>query len=198
MLKVALTGGIGSGKTTVSRIFEHIYHIPIYSADEHAKLLMEQDENIKSQLLDIMGNESYMNQQLNRPYLANILFHNIEIKTKIDNLVHTAVIHDYLQWSEQPLNVPYYLHEAALVFEAKMEHLFDKIIVVYSPMEIKIQRLLKKGMTLNDIRARMNAQIPDEEKIKKADFIITNNEQESLIEQVIVIHKQLNNCPDIH
>jgi dephospho-CoA kinase len=193
MLKIALTGGIGSGKTTVSKIFGYSFQIPVYYADERARMLMEQDVHIKKQLITLAGNEAYVNKHLNKSYLAHMLFNNPEIKAKIDGIVHKAVIEDYMLWQKKQTGSPYHLHEAALVFEAGMTSLFTQIIVVTAPLEIKVQRLLKKGMAMDDIQARIQAQLSDEEKIKKSDFVIQNDEKTSLIEQVNVIHKILIN-----
>jgi len=191
MKSIGLTGGIGSGKTTISKIFINNWHIPVYFADERAKWLMQNNETIKNFLIDIVGSDSYTKGNLNKKYIASIIFNNENVKQKLEAIVHQAVINDYNEWKQNNNNVPYVIHEAALIFESKLESNYDKIISVISPMSLRIKRLKERGMELTDIEKRMKAQTTDEYKISLSDFVIINDEQHSLIEQVLNIHNSL-------
>jgi len=191
MLSIGLTGGIGSGKTTVSKLFIHNWNVPVYFADERAKWLMQNNETIKNFLIDILGSDSYSKGTLNKKYIASIIFSNENVKQKLETIVHQAVIDDYYQWKSQYKNVPYVIHEAALIFESKLENNYDKIISVISPLPLRIKRLQERGMELSDIEQRIKAQTTDEYKQSLSDFIIINDEQHSLIEQVLNIHNKL-------
>lgn len=192
MISIGLTGGIGSGKTTVSQIFKHNWNIPVYYADERAKWLMQTDENIKTFLLDILGHDSYEKGNLNKEYIASVIFNNFEVKSKLESVVHKAVINDYELWKTSIIDASYIIHEAALIFESQLQTNYDKIISVISPLELRVKRLIDKGMNIRDAEKRIEAQTTDDFKIKNSDFVIFNNEKESLLEQVMNIHRILN------
>lgn len=193
MISVGLTGGIGSGKTTISQIFKNNWNIPIYNADERAKQLMQHDETIKNFLIDILGPDSYSKGSLNKEYVASVIFNNIEVKSKLESVVHKAVINDYNNWMVLNSNNTYLIHEAALIFESKFQNHYHKIISVISPLELRLKRLVERGMNINDAEKRIALQTTDDFKIKNSDFVIYNNETESVLEQVIAIHKTLIN-----
>lgn len=193
MISVGLTGGIGSGKTTISQIFKNNWNIPIYNADERAKWLMHNDETIKNFLIDILGPDSYTKGSLNKEYIASVIFNNSEVKLKLEKVVHKAVIDDYNIWLASNSNHTYVIHEAALIFESKLQNHFDKIISVVSPMELRLKRLIERGMNIKDIEKRIKLQTKDDYKIKNSDFIIHNNESDSVLKQIITIHKILTN-----
>ncbi|MGQ9848008.1 MAG: dephospho-CoA kinase [Bacteroidales bacterium] len=191
MISVGLTGGIGSGKTTISQIFKNNWNILIYNADERAKWLMQNDETIKNFLINILGPNSFCNGILNKEYIASVIFNNSELKLKLENLVHKAVIDDYNIWAASNCNHTYLIHEAALIFESKLQNHFHKIISVVSPLELRLKRLVERGMNINDVKKRIALQTTDDFKIKNSDFVIYNNEKESVLEQVLTIHKTL-------
>lgn len=190
MKKIALTGGIGSGKTIVARLFE-ILGIPIYYSDLRAKELMIQDEDLMAAIQKSFGQESYLEGQLNRAYLAERVFNDTHQLELLNDLVHPAVFRDQEKWFST-LNAPYAIVESAIIIELGREASFDHVLLVTAPEDLRIKRIkARDGATESSIRKRMDAQLSQEEKLKKADFRIVNNEQESLIEQVMQIHQQL-------
>lgn len=190
-LKIGLTGGIGSGKTTVAKIFNTL-NIPIYYADDSAKWLMQHDEKVIQAIKQLFGEEVYTsNQELNRPYLANIVFKDKTALKQLESIVHPAVFKHSEQWLQnQPDGTPYVIREAALTFESGSYKFQDKVITVYAPEQIRIERVKERdNTTVEQIKARMNKQMPDAEKVKLADFVIYNDGQQLLIPQVLKIHR---------
>lgn len=189
---IGLTGGIGSGKTTVSKIFS-ILGIPIYYADDRAKWLMVNNANLIADIKLNFGNDSfYEDGSLNRVYLGDKVFKSQEQTTLINSLVHPAVKSDFEQWASRQ-TAPYVIKEAALLFETGSYQQLDKTINVSSPIKIRIARILMRDThrteaQLNEI---IDKQWPDEEKNKLADFVIKNAENKLLIPQVLEIHSQL-------
>lgn len=191
-LLVGITGGIGSGKSTVARIFS-ILGIPIYYADDRAKWLMANDPKLKKQIMDHFGNESYSEDGiLNRAFLATKVFADEEKVKIINSLVHPAVRLDFENWSNAQ-NSHYVLKEAALLFETGSYKDLDKVINVSTPIKIRISRVLMRDPHRNEkqINDIIDKQLPDEEKNKLADFIIKNTDNKMLIPQVLEIHNQL-------
>lgn len=192
-IKVGITGGIGSGKSTVCKIFK-ILGIPVYSADDRAKWLMAHDPALKSKLSETFGPDTFLPDGiLNRAFLAKEVFSDPEKVKKINALVHPAVGQDFKSWAEKQ-NAPYILKEAALLFETGASKELDKIITVSSPLKIRMARVLMRDPhrdkdQINDI---INQQLPDEKKNELADFVIKNAENKLLIPQILEIHKQLN------
>jgi dephospho-CoA kinase len=189
---VGITGGIGSGKSTVARIFS-ILGIPIYYADERAKWLMANDPELKKQILNNFGSESYSEEGvLNRAFLASKVFSDEEKVKIINALVHPAVVADFEKWAHDQ-NSPYVLKEAALLFETGSYKDLDKVINVSSPIKIRISRVLMRDPHRNEKQVNdiIDKQLPDEEKNKLADFVIKNTDNKMLIPQVLEIHKQL-------
>lgn len=188
MLTVGVTGGIGSGKTTVCRIFE-VLGIPVYYADDRAKQLMQEDDELIAQIKKLFGEEAYQGQQLNRPYIAQKVFNNKILLNELNNIVHPAVFRDATHWMQQQTGVPYAIEEAALLFETGSYKKLDKMITVHTSLQERIQRLKKRdNATYEEITARMKHQWNDEDKIKLADFVIYNDGDHSLIKQVLAIH----------
>jgi dephospho-CoA kinase len=192
MLKVGITGGMGSGKTTVCKIFETL-GIPVYYADDRAKYLMKNDKELRQKIISIFGSNAYQNDnELNRSYIADIAFHDPEKLRKLNEAVHPAVFKDGDIWHKEQKDVPYTLKEAALLFESGGYKKLDKIITVTSPLELRIKRILKRDKTTREaVLARIKNQMPDEEKKAQSDFIIFNDEKQSLINQVLAIHHEL-------
>ena len=170
---VGITGGIGSGKSTVAKIFE-ILGIPVYYADDKAKSLMNHDSELKEQIIQEFGEESYNSEgDLNRKYLASTVFSDPEKVKKINSLVHPAVGRDFETWASIQ-STSYVLKEAALIFETGGEKKLDAVINVSSPLKIRVNRVLMRDphRSLEQINQIIDQQIPDEDKNERADFVI--------------------------
>lgn len=190
MLRVGITGGIGSGKSTVAKIFE-VLGIPVYYADEAARRLINEDEEIKKNLIEHFGPESYKEGKLNRSYIASIVFNNKEKLELLNLLTHPTTIRDANEWM-QSQNAPYTLKEAALIFESGSSEHLDFVIGVYTPAPLRIQRIMQRDkITKEEVQQRMNRQIDDEIKMKLCDAIIINDEQQLIIPQVLQLHEKL-------
>ncbi len=194
MLKVGVTGGIGSGKTTVCRIFETL-GIPVYYADDRAKWLMAHDPELKAAITGLFGAGAYSPEgALNRKYIANIVFRNSEKLEALNGLVHPAVFADGERWNEaqQQKGAPYTIKEAALIFESDSHQALDKVITVTAPEALRIERVMERdGADREAIRARMARQLPEVEKAARSDYVIINDGRHSLIQQVLKIHREL-------
>ncbi len=191
-LKIGITGGIGSGKTTVCHIFETL-GIPVYYADDRAKALMIEDTQLIKGIKNLFGEAAYFEDgSLNRQHISEIAFSNPLILKELNALVHPAVHADGAHWHDAQTAAPYTLKEAALHFESGGFRLMDKMICVVAPKEMRIERvLLRGGLNHAEIEARMSKQLSDEEKIEQSDFVIHNDTQTGLIQQVLAIHKAL-------
>jgi dephospho-CoA kinase len=190
MLKVGLTGGIGSGKTTVAKVFE-VLGIPVYYADDAAKRLMNEDEQLKQQLIQHFGEATYTNGVLNRTHLSSIVFQNKEQLERLNSLVHPATIADAAKWFNNQ-SAPYVIKEAALLFESGTADGLDKVIGVWAPATIRIKRVMDRDkVTAEEVKRRMNNQIEETIKMRLCDFIIENNEQQLVTTQVLELHEQL-------
>ena len=189
MLKIGITGGIGSGKTTICTIFE-LLNIPVYNADIRAKQLMVSEENLIESIKILLGNKSYTEKgELNRPYIANIIFNNIRKLGKLNSLVHPAVKTDFEKWASTQES-KYVIKEAALLFEAGSYKDLDFNILVSAPLEIRISRVMKRDNTDREsIIARVNNQMAEGDKIKLADYYINNDGNHSLINQILDLHE---------
>lgn len=190
MLKIGITGGIGSGKTTVSRIFE-ILGIPVFYADDAAKSVMNTDQLLIKSIKKAFGRDAYTaDQQLNRKYLANLVFGNEQKLAELNSLVHPAVFRAFDTWAVLHRNSPYVLKEAALLFESGSYRSCDKNILVTAPEKLKIARVMSRDHTSAEaVKARMNRQFTEEQSIQLADFIIVNDEEQLIIPQVLSLHE---------
>lgn len=190
ILKVGLTGGIGSGKTTVAKIFE-TFGIPVYYADDAAKRIMNENETLRAGIIDLFGAESYEGNQLNRPFVASRVFNDEQQLLALNALVHPLTIEDAEKWMGQQ-TAPYIIKEAALVFESDVWKHLDKVIGVSAPHELRLQRTMQRDkITSEAVEARMAKQMIEEEKMKRCDYVIYNNEEQLLIPQVIALHEKL-------
>lgn len=191
MLQVGITGGIGSGKTTVCKIFEQL-GIPVYYADDRAKQLMVEQPSLIQQIKDLLGEEAYLNGALNRQYVANIVFSDTEKLSQLNALVHPAVALDGEQWHQMQKNVPYTLKEAALLYEAGSYQQLDRMICVVAPDELRIERVMQRDQVERSaVEARMAKQWPQKQKALLSDFLIYNDGTAFLIQQVLRIHQKL-------
>ena len=191
MLRIGLTGGIGSGKTTVARVFETL-GVPVYYADDAAKRLMNQDPAIRSALIEKFGEAAYLESgALNRPYLASLVFENPEKREQLNQLIHPATIADANQWLREQRGA-YALREAALLFESGAAAGLDYVIGVSAPVALRLQRVMKRDQLSEDaVKKRMATQLQDAIKLKLCDFVIVNDERVALLPQVLALHKKL-------
>ena len=191
MLQVGITGGIGSGKSLVCKIFQ-VLEIPVYDADSRAKLLMIGDEVLVNQIKKEFGNEAYSNGVLNRKHIGEKAFGDPEKLKVLDDLVHPRVASDYEQWVKKQ-SAPYVIKEAALLFEAGSYKTLNKIIVVSASEEVKVKRIKIRDPHRSEqmIKDIIKNQMPDQEKVSRADFVVVNDESQLVIPQVIAIHQHL-------
>jgi dephospho-CoA kinase len=196
MLKVGLTGGIGSGKSTVAKIFESL-GIPVYDADKEAKQLMETDEGLKAAIKKTFGADTYKKEKLDRELLASIVFNDNYKLDLLNSFVHPATIRHASKWIKglkdpSRKSSPYIIKEAALIFEAGSAGILDFVIGVFAPLELRIKRVMNRdGLSRDEILKRINRQIKEEIKMRLCDIIITNDEQTPVLPQVMEIHRQL-------
>lgn len=191
-LRIGLTGGIGAGKTTVSRVFS-LLGVPVYYADDRAKWIMNHDEELKTIIQNAFGVESYQKDgMLNRNYLAATVFADPEKTKKINSLVHPAVGKDFEKWAKSR-NEDYVLKEAALLFETGSYKDLDKTIIVTAPQDIRISRVMLRDpqRSQKDILAIIDRQLPEERKVKLADFVIDNSGEKMVIPQILDIHRKI-------
>lgn len=190
MLKIGVTGGIGSGKTTVCKEFEKL-GIPVFYADDVAKKILNKPK-IAEQLKVIFGEDIIKGNIIDRKKIASVIFSNETKKEKLNKIIHPEVANEYQTWINQHLDFPYTIKEAAILFETGTYRQLDKIILVIADKNTRVERIIKReNTTEEEVFARMKNQWTDEEKIHLADFIITNEENTSLEHQVQEIHKQL-------
>lgn len=190
MKTVGLTGGIGSGKTTVAKMFQEL-GVPLYIADDRAKILMNTSDVIKKELIGLFGKEAYKDNQLNRPFLASKIFENSDLLKQMNAIVHPKVGDDFEEWKKSQ-NTVYVLKEAAIIFENDLASQYDFIITVVADLDQRIARVMKRDDTTEEkILAIVKNQLSDDEKAKQSDFVITNHDLEQTKLQVLKIHQQL-------
>lgn len=175
MIKFAITGGIGSGKSYVSSLLEE-RGIPIYNADFESKRLTVQDEGIRKELVALLGEDIYQGATLNKPLLASYLFANSDNAVKVNSIIHPRVKDDFRRWVESQKDVPLVGLESAILYESGFDDVVDQVVMVYAPEAVRLQRAMKRdNATEEQVRARMSAQMDDEEKRSKADFVLMND-----------------------
>jgi len=193
MLRVGLTGGIGSGKSTIAGIFE-VLGIPVSYADQEAKRAMNEDPGLKEQILLHFGPEAYIHGQLNRPWLAAQVFPHKEKLELLNSLVHPATIRAGAKWmsEQEALSRPYVIREAALIFESNGGKGLDYVIGVYAPVTLRIHRTMQRDhITREAVLQRMNNQIDEDIKMRLCDRVIVNDDQQAVIPQVLELHDRL-------
>lgn len=187
MLKVGITGGIGSGKSTVAKIFL-LLGIPVYNADDAAKELMRSNPEIKAKIIAAFGPESYTQQELNRSYLSGAVFNNAKKIELLNSIVHPAVI-EHAKWWMNQQTAPYTLKEAALLFESGSHADLDVVIGVSTPEPLRLLRAMQRdNAEKNTIKSRMDKQLDEKIKMQMCDYLIFNNDQQLVIPQVIQLH----------
>ncbi|MEI9943236.1 MAG: dephospho-CoA kinase [Chitinophagaceae bacterium] len=189
MLKIGLTGGIGSGKSTVAKIFETL-GIPVYYADEAARRLINEDEEVKSSIIKHFGKENYTEGKLNRTYISSQVFNNKEKLALLNSLTHPATINDSNKWIAEQTS-PYVIKEAALLFESGSMEYLDLVIGVYAPAALRIKRTIERdNTTREEVIKRIGRQIDEQIKMKLCNFVITNDEHQLVVPQVMKLHEQ--------
>lgn len=191
-VQIGVTGGIGSGKSLVCAIFKKL-GVPVYDADHHAKELMTTDGILVEAIKKEFGPLSYHpDGSLNRAFLAEHVFHDEKKLAKLNALVHPRVKHCFHQWLQDHAKAPYIIKEAALLFEANTTQSLSGVIVVSAPEDLRVQRVTKRDphRTVEQILAIVEKQLPDEEKVKRADYIIVNDETSLVIPQVLALHQK--------
>ena len=190
IIKVGITGGIGSGKSTVSQVFE-ILGVPVYYADDAAKRLMNQHEPMIRRLIESFGPETYVEGTLNRTHLSSMVFEDPEKLALLNSIVHPATLQDADEWMQRQ-DYPYAIKEAALIFESGAQEHLDFVIGVYAPAHLRIHRVIKRdSITVEEVKARMDKQIAEDIKMRLCDYVITNDEQQLVIPQVVELHKKI-------
>lgn len=190
MLKVGITGGIGSGKTQVCQVFETL-GIPVFNADTAAKKIMETDNEVVKQITKLLGAEAYINGKINRSWFSSILFQDEKKRTALNAIVHPAVIAFGQEWMNRQ-QAAYVLKEAALFFETGSNKEMDYMIGISAPVDLRLKRAMKRDhLDEITIRQKMAAQMDEKEKMMLCQFIILNDDETAIIPQVLSIHQQL-------
>ncbi|MFN5253844.1 MAG: dephospho-CoA kinase [Chitinophagaceae bacterium] len=187
---IGLTGGIGSGKSTVAKIFAQL-GIPVLDADATAKAIMNEDHSVKTKLIELFGEDAYKENQLNRPYIAQIVFEDAFKLQQLNAIIHPITIQYAKDWAFKQ-SAPYVIKEAALFFESGSSEGVEKIIGVTAPKHIRIQRVMQRDqMTRENVIKRMEHQLEDSLKMKLCDWVIQNDDMHLLIPQILAIHQSL-------
>ncbi len=189
MLKIGLTGGIGSGKSTIARIFE-VLGIPVYYADDASKRLMNENEELRDKIKQVFGEDAYLNGDLNRRYLSEQVFNDENKLALLNSFVHPVIIKDAEQWMQKQ-KAPYVIKEAALIFESGSQKNLHYVIGVKAPIELRLQRAMQRdNISGEQVKARMSQQMDEEAKLRLCDFVIINDEEQLVIPQVLKLHEK--------
>jgi len=191
MIKVGITGGIGSGKSLVCRVFA-ILGVPVYEADARAKSLMESSEEIRNDLSALLGNKIYSGNKVNRTKMTGLIFEDPELLAAVNAIVHPHVAADFNQWCIEKKNSPFIVQESAILFESGFWRNFDVLVMVTAPREVRIQRVLNRpGLTREIIEHIMNTQLPEEEKILRSHFILNNDGEHLILPGILEVYQEL-------
>jgi len=197
MIIVGLTGGIGSGKTTVAKLFMEL-GVPVYIADEEAKKLMNRSKIIRRKLIQLFGDHVYLNNELNKPFIADIIFNDKLFLKKMNAIIHPRVAKHFAKWVLKQ-KTQYVIKEVAILFENGGYKTCDYVITVTAPKKLKIERLLQRDNTTKaNIEAIMKNQWSDEEKAERSHFIIENINLENTKKQVLNIHNKIIKATEKH
>ena len=191
MITVGLTGGIGSGKTTVAGMFEDL-GVPVYNSDKRAKELMNTSQEVVSAIKKLLGEEAYRKDEIDRRYIAKKVFNDDELLGELNAIVHPAVRQHFIEWRTNQ-NVSYVIQESALIFEIGSQDFYDKIILVTAPENVRIARVLHrdKQTSEKDVKARIDNQLSDNKKMISSHFVIENLDLKITKVKVMEIHHQL-------
>lgn len=190
MIKVAITGGIGTGKTTILSMFAD-KGIPVFNSDEIAREIMNTNPLLKNEIITAFGDKAYDKNKLNKKYLSNVVFNNETLLKKINSIVHPYVADEFNSWMKKQ-DSKYIIYESAIIFENQGEGFFDKIICVTAPEDDVISRVMKRNNFSKDkIKSIINKQLPNEAKIQKSDYVIENVDISKLSDRVLEIHNNI-------
>lgn len=191
MIKIGVTGGIGSGKSVVCEILR-LHNIPVYDADKEAKILNNSSSTIREKLISHFGKDIYIDNKLNRKLFAELIFNNEENLKTANSIIHPEVALSFINWCQLHSNSKIIAIESAILIEAGFKNFIDKLITIYTPENIRVRRVANRdNISEKSIKARMNNQISEEDKIQMSDFVILNDERHSLILQVSEIINNL-------
>jgi len=190
MIKVAITGGIGTGKTTISNMFSD-KGVPVFNSDEIAKEIMNTNSLLKNEIVTAFGDKIYDKNRLNKEYLSDAIFNNETLLKKINAIVHPYVADEFNSWIEEQ-DSKYIIYESAIIFENQAEDFFDKIICVTASEEDVISRVMKRNnFSVDKIKSIINKQLPNDAKIQKSDYVIENINISKLSDKVLEIHNDI-------
>lgn len=190
ILKLGVTGGIGSGKTSVCRVFS-VLGIPVFSADNEAREVMDIDTSIMLRINTIAGKNLYSSGNLDRSELAKLIFNNSRLLEKVNSLIHPVVFSRFREWVKRQ-DAPYVIMEAAILFESGADKIVDRIMTVVAPVEQRIERVIRRNMLTSDqVMERMRNQLDDEIRIQRSDYVVRNSENDMIIPAILKIHGEL-------
>jgi dephospho-CoA kinase len=190
IISVGITGGIGTGKSTICRILG-IMGYPVFYSDTAAKEILSSNTDVRNQIIELFGSKTYIGNNPNKEYLAQMVFNDAKKLEQLNQIIHPAVRNQFKEWTQNQ-NSNFVFNEAAILFESGSYKNFSKTILVTSPTELRIERLLKRDQsTVEKIKSRMQNQWSDEQKIPLADFVIVNDEKTLILPQVLAILKKL-------
>jgi dephospho-CoA kinase len=190
VLKIGVTGGIGSGKTSVCRVF-NVLGVPVFSADKEAHLIMDNDQGVIVRIKKISGKNLYSEGVLDRAEMAKLIFNDSRLLQRVNGIVHPAVFEKFNKWQENQ-SVPYVILEAAILFESGASKLVDRTITVIAPLEERVKRVIRRNrLTYEQVMDRIRNQMDDESKIRLSDYVIMNSEQDMIIPEVLRIHSDI-------
>lgn len=190
MIIVALTGNIGSGKSTVAKMFKKL-SVPVYNSDKKAKKLMQSSKKVRTAIMALLGDEAYVDKKLNRKYIAQKVFENKELLGRLNGIVHPVVRKDFIKWAKKQKS-PYVIQESAIIFENGLQDFYDKIVLITAPKEIRVKRVMERDQVSQpEILARMGSQWDDERKKDLSDFVIDNISLKETRLKVQEVHKHL-------
>ena len=190
-LIVGITGGIGSGKSTVCKVFEGL-GIPVFKADDVSRTISDVNQSVIEKIKTAFGNDMYVNGKLNRPKMAALVFSNKDELAKLNSIIHPAVRQEFANWKEKNANAPYLLYEAAILFESGAALLTDKKILVTALQETRINRVMQRdNIKREEVESRIKNQWSDEQKIALADYVLLNDDNAPVLEQVLALDKIL-------
>lgn len=183
MIRIGITGGMGAGKSVISEMMRCL-GIPVYDADIASKKILNSNTKVKTQLIELLGEEIFSNGQLNRPLMAQLIFNNNELLLKTNAIIHPAVFEDFIAWSEAQ-NKEVVACETAILFESGMVSYFDSILMISAPLEIRIERCIKRNkFTREQVLERIAKQMDESKKIELSDFVIDNDNRKALYPQL--------------
>jgi dephospho-CoA kinase len=190
MTIIALTGNIGSGKSTVAKMFKKL-DVPVYNSDKEAKKLMQSSKKVRTAIMALLGDKAYVDKKLNRKYIAQKVFENKELLGRLNAIVHPEVRKDFLKWAKKQKS-PYVIQESAIIFENGLQDFYDKIVLITAPMEIRLKRVMERDkVAKSGILARMGSQWGEERKKALSDFVIDNISLKDTKLKVQEVHKLL-------